>query len=237
MSEQDVDWSVLEYPGVKDVARKAAAKVASDYESLSTVDFDDLHQEALILLATNGQAQTCLADPELGLGVLYHRTVMDLVDKVKYVAGHAVNQVSYEVVEQGARGVAAAPAPPAPVPVGSDYSRELVEQLLPAVWDSTLAYGMVNPTAPDPDMPRGTVDPSHGCTLYAHLADIKTAWRKAYLPLEEKQALLLRYGLGWREREIGEQQGVAHQRVSERLARGVTRLRDYLNGVEHVDLL
>ncbi|MEV1109901.1 sigma factor-like helix-turn-helix DNA-binding protein [Micromonospora sp. NPDC049751] len=141
----------------------------------------------------------------------------------------------------------------------SSYNRRLVEQLLPAVWDKDYAYGMANPEAAqpvrgcqvhakrdgtpkedcaccDPSVRKTTVNPKLGNTLYAHLGDIHAAWRHAGLPLEEKRALLLRYGLDWREREISAQLGVPQQTISDRLVRGVGRLVDHLNGDEHEDI-
>jgi DNA-directed RNA polymerase specialized sigma24 family protein len=112
----------------------------------------------------------------------------------------------------------------------STYDRPLVEQLLPAVWDSSYAYGMNDPTAPDPDMPRAAADKAHSNTLYAHLADIKAGWVKAPIPRPERQALFLRYGLDLRQSDIGKRQGVTQKAVSERLARGVGRIVATLNG-------
>jgi DNA-directed RNA polymerase specialized sigma24 family protein len=233
VSERDVDWSVLEYPGVRTVARKAASKVATDYSDLATVDYDDLYQEALILLATNGEAQDCLGDPDLGLGVLYHRLVRDLEDTLKTEARRHTRQTSLDrILEAGEDATAPRRAMEADSVAGGDYSRELVEQLLPAVWDSSLAFGMTNPNAPDPDMPRATIDVSHGCTLYAHLADIRSAWKRAPLTLKERRALLLRYGLGWEHREIGAHEGVSRQAITARLDAAVGRLRDHLNGAQ-----
>jgi DNA-directed RNA polymerase specialized sigma24 family protein len=230
VSEQDVDWSVLEYPGVRTVARKAASKVATDYSDLPAVDYDDLYQEALILLATNGEVQDCLGDPDLGLGVLYHRTVRDLENTISTEARRHVKHTSYDAIVDAGEDVAAPKQAAEAEAPGGDYSRELVEQLLPAVWDSSLAFGMTNPQAPDPDMPRATIDVSHGCTLYAHLADIRSAWKHASLSLDERRALLLRYGMGWKEREIGAQLGSPQRTVSDWITRGVGRMRDYLNG-------
>jgi hypothetical protein len=82
----------------------------------------------------------------------------------------------------------------------TDYDRPLVERLLPAVWDGESAYGMTNPTAPDPDMPRAHADPAHAGTLYAHIADIRIGWAKAPLKGNERKALILRYGLDMTER-------------------------------------
>ena len=112
----------------------------------------------------------------------------------------------------------------------SGYDRRLVEQLLPTVWDPTYAFGMANPTAPDPDMPKAKADPKLGGTLYAHLADIQSAWRRADVPLVEARALLLRYGLDWTDKEIAGLDGVTPRAVRYRLERGVGRLTSWLNG-------
>lgn len=116
------------------------------------------------------------------------------------------------------------------------YDRPLVEQLLPAVWDQTFAYGMTDPAAPDPDMPRAAADKSHSNTLYAHLADIKSGWTRAPIPLTERQALFLRYGLDLKQGDISKHQGVTQKAVSERLARGVGRIVDTLNGRQAEEL-
>lgn len=117
----------------------------------------------------------------------------------------------------------------------SAYTRELVEQLLPAVWDSSFAYGMANPTAPDPDMPKANLDKAHGNTLCAHLADIRAGWTRANLPLTERRALYLRYGLDWPQKTIARHERAADSTTSERLARGVGRIVDQLNGTGYAD--
>lgn len=114
----------------------------------------------------------------------------------------------------------------------SGYTRDLVIQLLPGAWDPSYAYGMANPTAPDPDMPRVAADKSHGNTLYAHLADIKAAW--AYSPLSHTQrvTLMLVYGLGWSNVEAGEHQGVSKAAIGLRLDKAVGIMTHWLNGTE-----
>ncbi|MFG1602822.1 hypothetical protein [Actinoplanes sp. NPDC049265] len=114
----------------------------------------------------------------------------------------------------------------------STYTRELVEQLLPAVWDHDTAYGMANPTAPDPDMPRPTADPAHAGTLYAHLADIHTGWQHAPLNDTERRALIMRFGLDWPQKTIARHERIAASTASERLARAVGRIVETLNGTE-----
>lgn len=110
------------------------------------------------------------------------------------------------------------------------YSPDLVVQLLPAVWDQTYAFGMANPVAPDPDMPRSKPDPKTGGTIFAHLADIRGAWDRAELPHSERVALLLRHGLGWTDDEIAALDGVTGRAVRYRLERGAERLASHLNG-------
>ncbi len=110
------------------------------------------------------------------------------------------------------------------------YDRRLVETLLPAVWDSNYAYGLDTPNEPDPDMPRASIDPAHAGTLYAHLADIHTGWDNAPLTTAHRQALLMRYGLDWTERQIAHQRGVSQQRISTLLIDGVGYIVNTLNG-------
>jgi len=112
----------------------------------------------------------------------------------------------------------------------STYTRELVEQLLPAVWDTGFAYGIDNPTAPDPYMPRAAADPAHAGTLYAHLADIHTGRKAAPLTEPERRALVMRYGLDWPQKTNARHEHVATSTTSERLARGVGRIVNVLNG-------
>jgi DNA-directed RNA polymerase specialized sigma24 family protein len=118
----------------------------------------------------------------------------------------------------------------------SVYTRELVEQLLPAVWDHNTAWGMTNPTAADPDMPRTTTDPAHAGTLYAHIADIRTGWEQAALSSAERRTLLMRYGLDWRHKTIARHEHVASSAVTKRLAQGVGRIAQTLNGEQAEEL-
>jgi DNA-directed RNA polymerase specialized sigma24 family protein len=112
----------------------------------------------------------------------------------------------------------------------STYTRELVEQLLPAAWDPEFAYGMANPAAPDPDMPHAAADKAHSNTLYAHLADIHTGWATAPLTAVERRALLMRYGLDWPQTAIARHEHVGQSTTSERITRGVGRIVATLNG-------
>lgn len=109
------------------------------------------------------------------------------------------------------------------------YSRELVEQLLPAVWDPSAAFGIRNPLAPDDDMPRGSVNVAHGNVLGAHLADIRSGWVRADIRIALRQAMFLHFALGMRQQEASGYLGVGQQGVSEHIAEGVGRLTAHLN--------
>lgn len=145
------------------------------------------------------------------------------------------------------------------------YNRRLVEQLLPAVWDQTYAYGMDNPVAPRPifrckthiktkvfedeggtqevstcacveaSTRKATTNPKQSGTLWAHLGDIRQAWKLADVPQVERQALLLRYGLDWRAAEIGHNQGVSKRTAERRVEAGVGRLTAFLAGRTYDD--
>ncbi|AKY03729.1 sigma factor [Streptomyces phage Lannister] len=118
------------------------------------------------------------------------------------------------------------------------YNRALVEKLLPAVWDGHAAYGLKNDQAADADMPKGQTDPKTANTLFAHLADIKAAWRwveRGNIPIEEARALLLRFGLDLTQEEAAGPLGTHQRQVSRLIERGVGRVTAYLNGVTYVD--
>jgi hypothetical protein len=118
----------------------------------------------------------------------------------------------------------------------SGYDRALVEHLLHAVWDEGAAWGIKNPYEPDPSMPRVKLDPTCGGTLFAYLADIRSAWREADIPQVERQALLLRHGFDWLDREIAFCQGVSRNGARRRVERGVGRLVAHLNGKAYQDV-
>lgn len=117
----------------------------------------------------------------------------------------------------------------------SGYDRELVERLIPAVWDDSYAYGMSNPYEPAPDMPRSKPDPKIGGTIFAHLADIRIAWQRADVPQVQRQALLLRFGLDWTVQDVATNQGTSKSTAHERIEQGVGRLVAYLNGKTYQD--
>ncbi|MDH6462027.1 hypothetical protein M2302_002202 [Micromonospora sp. A200] len=96
------DWSVLEIPGVQDVARKAAAKVAAEYSTVTMVEYDDLLQEGLIRLASKPDIVRGYADGPDGLGGLHHWLWCDLTDLARKEGARSNRQYSYEALRSGA---------------------------------------------------------------------------------------------------------------------------------------
>ncbi|AXQ62370.1 sigma factor-like helix-turn-helix DNA-binding protein [Streptomyces sp. NPDC014802] len=115
------------------------------------------------------------------------------------------------------------------------YNRAIVEKMLPAVWDQDAAYGMKNETKPDPDMPKGHVDKKKGSDFLVHIADVRQAWKRAELTLDERRSVLLRYGFDLTFEEIAEEFGVNKSTTQRRSERGVGKLAAHLNGEQYID--
>ena len=102
---------------------------------------------------------------------------------------------------------------------------------MPCLWSEDLAVnGINNPLAPSPDMPKATVDPSHGFTHIAHMADLHRAWRSADLSHGQRQALFLRFGFDSLQMEIAVDLDITQQAVSRRLDSGISKIRASMNG-------
>lgn len=227
--ETQADWSILEDLEVLDICRSAAQRVAYRFE----VDADDLEQEALIRVTTIPDLIECL-DPSSGYthGTLHYRLRRDLEDIARGVVVKRDRNTSYEQRTADSYEGDVTPTP-ASIIIRNDvsaYTRELIETLLPAVWDESYCYGVRAENAPDPDMPRGSTNKATGNTLAAHIADIKVGWTKAPLSTPERQALLLTYGHDWNQKEIGMSLNVSQQRVSQILYAGVGKVMACLNG-------
>jgi DNA-directed RNA polymerase specialized sigma24 family protein len=107
--------------------------------------------------------------------------------------------------------------------------------MLPTVWDAEAAYGVKQENAPDADMPKVKANPKLANTLYAHIADIKQAWKRTPLTLIEKQSLVLRYGLDYGYEEIADARGVRKQSAQEATERAVGKVTAWLNGEQYID--
>ena len=115
----------------------------------------------------------------------------------------------------------------------SSYTREAVEALVPTIWDRQYAWGMVNERQAEADMPKSPTDKKAQNSLWAPLADIRIAWKRADIPLPERRALLLVGGLGLHQKPAAIFEDVSQQAMSQRFERGVGRLCDFLNGTDY----
>jgi hypothetical protein len=217
-------WDFAEQPPVMQIITSSARRVANTFN----LDEDDLRQEALILVATKADLQECLDGDHLGL--LRFRLGRDLINSATSLVTARDRLESYDL-----RVDPDDERPPAAIsaPIRTDtstYTRELVESLLPAIWDDFYAWGIRIENAPDADMPRCTVNKATGNTLAAHVVDIKTAWSGAPLADHHRRALFTVYGLDWTQREAAAVLEVSQQAVSESARTGVTKIANHLNG-------
>lgn len=227
--ESPAYWAALEVDGVVDVIRQAARKVARQFD----MDQSELEQEARIRVATVADLLECLEEENsLTLGTLQYRLERDLVNIATKEITRRDRNVSYEGRNEWADG-AANDKRPAAIVVRNDvsgYTRDLVESLLPAVWDESFCWGSRVENAPDPDMPRGSTNKATGNTLAAHIADIKSGWSKAPLKLNERRAVLLSFGFDWTQQEIAAKLGVSQKSISNWLYSGIGKIVSCLNG-------
>lgn len=110
------------------------------------------------------------------------------------------------------------------------YSEELVEQLLPTLWDESFVLGLQNPGAPDPDMPKAKYkDPRSATDFWCHLIDVKRAWDNAgALRFLHQRALFLYYGIGWTQEEIAVHEQVSKKTINKRIQHGIEAMSLYL---------
>lgn len=115
----------------------------------------------------------------------------------------------------------------------SSYTREMVQELVPTIWDRQYVWGMVDDERPDPDMPKAKGPKNAKNTLWAYLADIRVAWDRAPLSIKERQALVLCGGLDLNFVLGGVVLGIRKQSAQERYERGIGKLTDFLNGTSN----
>lgn len=109
------------------------------------------------------------------------------------------------------------------------YNADKVERLVPGIWDSQAVLTARAPEAPDPDMPKGQIDPRRASDGMAETADIQRAWKMAPLSRRQRQCVLLRYGLGYTPKEIEPTLGISQRDASEHSIAGIDRLTRFLN--------
>lgn len=111
----------------------------------------------------------------------------------------------------------------------SEYTRDDVETILPAVWDESRVLDGRDPHAADSDMPKVKADPSHGFSKVAMIADLQVAWKRSQLDLDVKRALFMVYGVDDTYRDAARVLGCSKSTVMDRCNRGVLTLLGYLN--------
>lgn len=228
MFDTTADWSVLDLAGVQERALLAARSIAGGRTLPLHLTVGDLQQDALVHVATHpGKVRGYVNAGELDHLFVWirHRLENDLAALRTKRRAPAGGTVALDAMRE--EQVTAAPRPRQ---TGDTYSLELVEHLLAAVVDGSAAYGMTAPRSPDPGMPRAQSDPALSCTLFAHLADIRIAWRRAVMSLDERKSVLLRCAIGWSSQEIADELGCSKRTVDRYVQRALVRLRDHLNG-------
>ena len=237
-SVTEMDWSIFDHEGVDEACTYAAHRVANSEEYGEYVEYEDLCQEARIRAASMpDRAWACINHEGLNtLGTLGNELYYDLIDMARTMkargqrnesadARYDDNQDDYDPPFQVATGRS----------FGSSYDRQLVELLMPAVWDEAYCFGMQVENAPDADMPRSQPNKATGNTLWAHLADIRIGWQKAPLTIEERRALFLTYCMDWTQREIAFNQSCSQKTISNRLYTGVGKIVAQLNGGDFME--
>lgn len=224
---EGLDWDIFAIEGVEACCTSAARAISRHAEYGQHVTFDDLEQEAFIIAASMGEEVRLAAagKGEVGLGGISLRIKRDLMNMAHTQQQRGQRNTSYEERYNPEDGVGidlVAPNGTSGEVVG--YTRELIESLIPAIWDEDFCYGVTSDTAADPDMPRGSTNKAHGSTLLAHIADIKVAWKKAPLRLEEKRALILAFGLDWGQQEIAQELGATQSAISKWITSGTLKL-------------
>ena len=225
-----MDWTVLEIDGVLAVCEQAATKVGKAFD----LDIEDLEQEARIRACDTTSDHAKCVDPfSPKLGMLQYQLEKDLVDLARTMAARRARNTSFEERYDDSGDDAGFVPKPVAMQIRTDfpvYTRELVEALLPAVWDEAFCYGMRAENAPDQDMPRAAPNKATNGTLEAHIADIKRGWKQASLTVKERRALLLTYGLDWTPKDAAFNQDRTRQVLELRTHRAVGKVMARLNG-------
>ncbi len=94
LADGEADWTILEIDGIEETVRKAARKVAGQYDA---VEFEDMVQEGLIRLATHApEVRRVVTDG--GLGGVHHWVWCDLTNIADRHARRTNRNVSHEML-------------------------------------------------------------------------------------------------------------------------------------------
>lgn len=224
------DWSLLDLAYVRDICSQAARRVRmTKYRNVVGIETDDLRQHAYLCVATKADIRQVLTEEEVNYGYVHRMIEADLLDYCQKMHNSAKPRTHkpWQDEVQGRRAETIETI----APLSDDYTRELVDMLLPAVWDES--YCLVLPaaeTAPDKDMPRAATNPATSNNLAAYVADIRIGWTRAPLSLKERRALLMLYGLGWKPRDVAEHENVSTRAIEYRVYSGIGKIVARLNG-------
>lgn len=143
------------------------------------------------------------------------------------------------------------------------YERDDIELYLPCVWEEGYwthpprkkPKSSIDPTryreieelkgsrlanACEPADRKATMNPKFSNTTWAELIDVKSAWLETDLTIKERRALFLAYGLPPGHRftmeEVGFNQGVTKQTISERISNAIAKMLVHLNGEQPEEL-
>lgn len=217
------DWDRASDPEVRKIITKRAKQIAYEFDHV--IEAADLEQEAVILISTKPEYLTT------DLSFISKQLHFDLIDLCKTPARRRAKNIPLITEQDDARELVTEYVPLSPTAGG--YTREMVELLLPAIWDESYCYGLpARENAPDPDMPRGSTNVAHGNNLPAYIADVKSGWAKTPLSIRERRAVLLKHGVCLMDREIAEFEGCSRSTITHRLEAAVTKITNYLNGAD-----
>lgn len=82
----------------------------------------------------------------------------------------------------------------------------------------------------DPKDRKGFINPKHSNTVWAELIDVQTGWDKAPLTLKERRALLMAFGLKWKQEEIAAHEQGHQGDISDRISNGIQKIVATING-------
>lgn len=106
------------------------------------------------------------------------------------------------------------------------YSADLVEALLPSVFDTEREIAPVH----ERDEVRGSTDPAISAVWPIHLADIGAAFDRAHMTVDERAAIRARYGVALNDYEIARTLSVNYDAVDPCIASGIQAMLRYLGG-------
>lgn len=225
-------WKVVEDERVQRVARNAANSI--ERMNVGIVEAEDLYQEGLILIAGTPKIAEHAIVGDLGMVYnevrerLFKKFIRPL-DRTGELDARKYKTITHDDMDDE-------PAPYVQFDDGTgDYTEDAIRVLMPAIWDESYAYSLPDrDDQPDADMPKATGNKAHKNNHWAYIADIKTGWKDTPLSLEERRALLMSFGLGWRQSEIARHESVVQSVVSGRINRGIKKITARLNGAHIV---